>query len=76
MTGTVTKIFRNAEGRKDHGGYFFIKDEEGHDRFAHARDIGQDVFPQLREGARVEFEPRKVDKGRGNGLRAENVRVV
>lgn len=73
MTGVVTKIFRQEEGRKDRGGYFFIRDSDGHDRFAHARDIGHDAFQVLREKARVEFEPRTVTGGRGNGLRAENV---
>lgn len=73
MTGVVTKIFRQEEGRKDRGGYFFIRDSDGHDRFAHARDIGQDVFQSLKEKAQVEFEPRVVSGGRGNGLRAENV---
>jgi cold shock CspA family protein len=79
MTGTVTRIFRSDSGglRKDRGGYFFIRDEHGHDRFAHARDIGQSEFLFLQEGDSVEFEPLTVPNSpRGNGLRAESVRRV
>lgn len=76
MNGEVTKIFRTAEGRKDRGGYFFIRDEDGHDRFAHARDIGQEHFSRLREGQRVTFEPVEVSNStKGNGLRAEKVKL-
>lgn len=75
MTGIVTKVFRNTEGRKDKGGYFFVRGEDGHDRFAHARDIGQDIFPQLQENAKVDFKPLSGGP-RGNGLRAEEVKLL
>lgn len=80
MTGTITKIIKKDANRKtDMGGYFFIKDDEGHDRFAHAHDLQGAKFDTLKDGLRVEFQPlagAKSRKGGGNGLRAEAVRVI
>lgn len=81
MYGEVSKIFRNTDTRKDKGGYFFVRGDDGHDRFAHARDVGQEVFAALQEHDRVTFDPITVpalpgQPARGNGLRAENVKRV
>lgn len=79
MIGTITKLLKKDINRKtDQGGYGFIKDEEGHDRFFHAHDLMETKFEKLREGLRVEFTPAvgQSRKGGGNGLRAESVRVT
>lgn len=54
------------------GHYFFIRDEDGNDRFAHAKDVR---FPigEIAENLRVEFDPVVRKGGPGNGLRATNV---
>jgi cold shock CspA family protein len=70
MRGTVKKIKQ---------GYFFIIDEEGHDRFAHANDLlNSDLESLVERKTTVEFTPTtgKGRNGAGNGLRAESVRVV
>jgi cold shock CspA family protein len=76
MTGVVTKIIRKEETRTmDKGGYFFVRDNDGFDRFAHARDLIGISFAQLTENALVEFTP--IEGGqRGNGRRAEKVSPV
>lgn len=92
MTGTITTLIRKQEQRKradgtaDQGGYGFIRDEDGHDRFFHARDVvtpegapAQILFESLKEGTRVEFAPLSgchSRTGTGNGLRADQVRVI
>jgi cold shock CspA family protein len=88
MKGAITTLIRKQEGRlradgsPDFGGYGFIRDEEDHDRFFHARDLCRDQktrFEELSEGMKVEFEPTSGNRSRlggGNGLRAENVRIV
>lgn len=96
MTGTITTLIKKSENRMradntpDRGGYGFIRDDEGHDRFFHARDLvtpdgkggfrpAQSTFEQLKEGVKVEFTGTSGAKSRtggGNGLRAETVRVV
>lgn len=76
MTGTITAIIRKREGQN--GGFGFIKDEHGQERFFHAHNlipVRQVNFEKLREGQAVEFEPVAV-KGKGNGLRAEKVRLI
>lgn len=76
MNGTVTKIVRKTDGRTaDRGGYFFVRGEDGHDRFAHARDLLNAEFDALKEHDPVTFEPLTVTSGKGNGLRAEMVRL-
>lgn len=79
--GTVTRIIRGESARRDKGsGYFFIEDADGEQRFAHANDIGQQVYDTLKEGTKVEFTPVDPQPGakrvRGNGFRAEQVTVV
>ena len=76
MTGTVTKIIRKDDARTmDKGGYFFVRDGDGHDRFAHARDLVETSFADLKENIIVNFEPLNGGP-RGNGLRAEKVSVA
>jgi cold shock CspA family protein len=76
MNGIISRVIR--KGREDLGGYFFVKDSQGHDRFAHARDlVCPSDFEILREGQLVEFEPMTVQNAaRGNGLRAERVKLL
>ena len=84
MKGHVTTIIRKptgqpritAEGREDRGGYFFIRDEAEQDRFAHARDLRGSRFEELRENDPVEFEPITRTGGKGNGLAAEQIKVI
>lgn len=92
MTGTITTVIKKSAGRvrgdgtPDKGGYGFIRDEDGKDRFFHARDMVDDsgkmatiLFERLQENDRVEFEPTAGNVSRaggGNGLRAEKVRVA
>lgn len=73
MNGKVTTVIRKTEERK--GGYFFIRDEEDRDRFAHARDLRGTRFDDLKVDDTVEFDPVSTP-GKGNGLRAERVKVV
>lgn len=54
-------------------GFFFIRDENGQERFSHANNLANVDFKQLREGARVTFEPIEIP---GKGLRADCVVVV
>jgi len=84
MFGVISKIVLasekgvlNKRGRLDYGGYGFIKDEAGHERFFHINDMINDanetaMFDTLKKGDRVSFEPLPGTKG--NGLRADNVR--
>ncbi len=45
-------------------GYGFIsKDEDGKDLFVHYSDISGDGFKTLEEGAAVEFDVKKGDRG-------------
>lgn len=81
MKGTITKIMqKQAEGRtraggkKDFGGYMFIRGEDGKDRFAHARSVEGTRFDMLKDGQAVEFEPT-VNEADGR-LRAEKVRAL
>lgn len=77
MNGEVTVIIRKSAERK--GGYGFIRDEHGHDRFFHARDLIGVTFDELQERTKVTFEPLEVPFDplgpgtRGNGRRAEKV---
>ena len=54
--GTV-KWFNNQKG------YGFISDESGNDVFVHFTGIVGDGFKSLEEGAAVEFEVKKKEKG-------------
>lgn len=65
MRGTV-KWF-NAEK-----GFGFIINEEGQDIFVHYTGIESDGFKTLNDGANVEFNVKKVEKG----WQAFDVRVV
>lgn len=81
MTGVITKIKLKTDTEK--GGYGFIRDENGNDRFFHANDLlsregkpANGLFWNLREGDRVTFEATAGNQsrgGKGNGLRAVKV---
>lgn len=77
MKGHISAIIRRAEGQN--GGFGFIIDENGQERFFHARHLVpktlQAQFESLAEGTAVTFTPVNVP-GRGNGLRAEGVELV
>jgi cold shock CspA family protein len=79
MHGVVKAIIRKREGQN--GGYFFVTDPDGHDRFAHARNLmAPATFPvegvsrdsDIREGQEVDFEPVEIPN---KGLRADKVTV-
>jgi cold shock CspA family protein len=76
VTGIITAVIQKK-------GFGFIRDEEGHERFFHARNLrtaagapASNLFPTLLEGTRVEFTPVQETGGKGNGLRAEAVKVL
>jgi cold shock CspA family protein len=70
VTGVVTRILHLR-------GYWFIKDSNGDERFLHAGDlVDQSLWPNLKNGQRVEFEPRARPKGSRNGLGTARVRLV
>lgn len=80
MTGIIMKLKFRTDQEK--GGYGFIRDAQGRDRFFHANDLRDEhdravpgLFAHLREGERVTFEPRDMSAGKGNGLRAELVKL-
>lgn len=73
MTGTVTAVIRRREGVN--GGYGFIRDDEGSERFFHARNLRGITFDKVNEGDKVEFRP-VAEVGKGNGLRADDVSVL
>jgi CspA family cold shock protein len=62
MKGTV-KWFNNSKG------YGFITGEDGNDVFVHFNAIKSEGFKTLDEGAAVDFEVEKTEKG----LQAVNV---
>ncbi len=78
MLGTVTKIKR-WDPTSNTGGYGFLRDDGGYDRFFHSRDLadGPHAFGDtITEGSRVSFEPTAGNTGRtgtSNGLRAIRV---
>ena len=74
MKGTITAIIRRAEGVN--GGFGFLVDEDGAERFFHARVVRgeyENKFESLEEGLHVTFEPFELP---GTGLRARNVEVI
>ena len=76
MTGVITSLKRvhMVEGVKK-GGFGFICDEAGLDRFFHANNVRGVTFDDLLEGQTVEFVPIERKGGKGNGLAAESVTV-
>lgn len=71
MTGTITKIILTR------GFGFIVGDDDAEDYFLHVDEIHEDVrWEALHKGTRVEFEGKIVSKGKGNQLRAINVRVI
>ena len=70
MKGVLTRLFLNK-------GFGFVRGEDGISRFMHASSVEpRTAFDTMHEGQAVEFEPN--DNGpldKGNGLRAEKVRV-
>lgn len=80
MTGVITRVnreFVHADGRKG-GGFGFIRDEDGRDRFFHARSLRGVFFDEIREGQAVTFQPVEVTGGdrKGNGLQAVDVEAA
>lgn len=79
MTGVVTAIIRKREGQN--GGFGFIRDENGDERFFHVHNLigGSVSFERLTEGARVTFTPITLPAQTSkagklvNGLRADKV---
>ena len=78
MEGTITKLMKKDPegrvrkgGRRDYGGYGFIRDSAGEDRFFHAKSVVDTRFEALAVGVGVTFEPEVGD----NGLRAVQVRA-
>jgi cold shock CspA family protein len=79
MFGVVTNLKRKKDPDGRGAGFGFIRDDEGQDRFFHARDIvgGSGLFDvAIKEGTRVSFTPTAQDNGKGNGLRAIAVTAV
>lgn len=70
-SGTVTKIVPRDDDTA-RGGFGFIRDEQGEDRFFHARDVRGTTFEELLVDDRVQFDAVASTKG----LRATNVYVV
>jgi cold shock CspA family protein len=70
MTGVIVSVVRKSP--KTPGGYFFIRDEDGHERFAHHRSLIGIKFRSLEVDMRVEFRPVTVEQG----LRAEDIQVL
>ena len=64
-TGTV-KWFNSSKG------FGFLSREEGNDVFVHYRAIGGEVFKNLDEGDKVQFEVEEGPKG----LQATNVTKI
>ena len=71
MTGIITAVIRKNEARK--GGFGFILDDDGKERFFHASNVRGCTFEDLREGSRVEFKGFSIP---GKGDRAEDVTVT
>lgn len=67
MTKGTVKWFNDSKG------FGFIEQEDGgEDVFVHHSTIQADGYRSLQEGAKVEFDVNKEDKG----LRAANVKVI
>ena len=70
MRGIITAVIRGSGGKG--GGYGFIRDEAGEQRFFHLRNLVNRRFEELKEGNKVTFEPVTIpDKGE----RAEKVTI-
>lgn len=78
MNGVIKAVIKKREGQN--GGYFFVREPDGTERFAHASNlVAPATFPtatprptDIHEGQQVEFEPVEIA---GKGLRADKVRV-
>jgi len=77
MNGVIKALVPTSvdlESGKRKGGFGFILDEVGDDRFFHANDVRGTDFNSLTLGQRVQFDP--LDTGvRANKLRAYKVRL-
>lgn len=71
MTGIITAVIRKTETRK--GGFGFIMDDAGTERFFHASNLRDITFAELKDGMRVDFQPFSIP---GKGDRAEDVHVT
>ena len=69
MTGVVKKMFKDK-------GFAFIEGSDGLTRFMHVKHVVPRIaFDLMNEGDAVEFVPTE-EVGRGNGLRAEQVKCL
>lgn len=72
MTGIIMRVLHGK-------GYGFIRDEDGHRRFLHVKDLKDgNIWLSLREGMYVEFEPviRNPPSNSNNGLGVAKVEIV
>lgn len=76
MKGIIKALKKTATEDRTSRGFGFITDEANQDRFFRAADVSGYPFDSLTEGQRVEFEPVNSPAGKGNGLRAGNVKVA
>lgn len=70
MTGVITAVIRKSAERR--GGFGFLRDEEGKDRFFHANNLRGITFDKVEEGQAVEFKPIATPQG----LRADRILVL
>jgi len=69
MKGTITRLVPNR-------GFGFVRGEDGLPRFMHAKAVvPPHDFDVMREGQEVEFVSVTLANGKGNSLRAEEVRL-
>lgn len=69
MNGVVIRVLPNK-------GFAFIRGSDGLSRFMHVNDMHRPLdFDTLREGQAVEFIPTTENSGKGNGLRATEVKL-
>jgi cold shock CspA family protein len=72
VTGIILRVLHGK-------GYGFIRDEDGHRRFFHVKDLKDgNIWLSLREGMYVEFEPktRMPPSPQNNGLGVEKVVIL
>ena len=70
MIGTVIRVFLDK-------GYGFIRGSDGLSRFLHASDLqeGED-WDLIKLDTHIEFDSAESKSGKGNGLKAINVRLL
>lgn len=84
MKGTITAIIPpKRQGDRMTGGFGFLRDADGAERFFHARDVQGTTIEELATGMAVEFTalslpaaPASGSATKNNGLRATGVTVA